>query len=366
MSAKKRGRGTAAQQRALPGAPASSDASAAQGAGGGAIANASTPFASLTPDAVLDATEALGLAPDGRLFALNSYENRVYRVGRVDAEPVVLKFYRAGRWSDQQILEEHAFAAELAADEIPVAAPLLLAGTTLHRHREFRLAAFPLCAGTAPELDQPGARELLGRTLARIHAIGARRRFEHRPTLQRALLGARARASLLRSALLPEHMRQQYATVSAALVSAIEAAFAAHGEPTLIRLHGDCHLGNILWQPRGPLLVDLDDCINGPRMQDLWMFLSGNPDEQQGQWAEIVEGYKQFGSIEFRELRLVEPLRAVRMLNHAAWVAERWTDPAFPRAFPWAAEARFWEGYVGDLMQQSQTLEEPPLLIGNL
>jgi Ser/Thr protein kinase RdoA (MazF antagonist) len=366
MSAKKRGRGTAAQHRALPGAPASSDASAAAGAGGGAIANASTPFASLTPDAVLDATEALGLAPDGRLFALNSYENRVYRVGRVDAEPVVLKFYRAGRWSDQQILEEHAFAAELAADEIPVAAPLLLAGTTLHRHREFRLAAFPLCAGTAPELDQAGARELLGRTLARIHAIGARRRFQHRPTLERALLGARARASLLRSALLPEHMRQQYATVSAALVSGIEAAFAAHGEPTLIRLHGDCHLGNILWQQRGPLLVDLDDCINGPRMQDLWMFLSGNPDEQQGQWAEIVEGYKQFGSIEFRELRLVEPLRAVRMLNHAAWVAERWTDPAFPRAFPWAAEARFWEGYVGDLMQQSQTLEEPPLLIGNL
>ena len=366
MSAKKTGRGVTGERDAVPGAPHSPGLSAGAGAGGKPAVNASTPFASLTPDAVLDATEALGLAPDGRLFALNSYENRVYRVGRVDAEPVVLKFYRAGRWSDQQILEEHAFAAELAADEIPVAAPLLLLGTTLHRHRDFRLAAFPLCAGTAPELDQPGARELLGRTLARIHAVGARRRFQYRPTLERALLGARARESLLRSPLMPEHMRRQYADASAALVNGIEAAFAEHGAPALIRLHGDCHLGNILWQQRGPLLVDLDDCINGPRMQDLWMFLSGNADEQQGQWSEIVEGYKQFGSIEYRELRLVEPLRAVRMLNHAAWVAERWNDPAFPRAFPWAAEARFWEGYVGDLMQQCQALEEPPLLVGNL
>ena len=326
----------------------------------------STPFASLTPDAVLDAAEALGLAPDGRLFALNSYENRVYRVGRVDAEAVVVKFYRAGRWSDQQILEEHAFAAELAADEIPVAAPLIVSGATLHRHKEFRLAAFPLCAGSAPELDRADARELLGRTLARIHAVGARRRFLHRPTLERALLGAHARASLLRSALLPEHMRARYADVSAALIEGIESAFAQVGPLSMIRLHGDCHLGNILWQQRGPLLVDFDDCVNGPRIQDLWMFLSGNADEQQGQWAQIVEGYKQFGSIEFRELRLVEPLRAVRMLNHTAWVAERWTDPAFPRAFPWAGEARFWEGYVGDLMQQSEALEEPPLLAGNL
>jgi Ser/Thr protein kinase RdoA (MazF antagonist) len=326
----------------------------------------STPFASLTPDAVLDAAEALGLAPDGRLFALNSYENRVYRVGRVDAEAVVVKFYRAGRWSDQQILEEHAFAAELAADEIPVAAPLVVAGATLHRHQEFRLAAFPLCAGSAPELDRADARELLGRTLARIHAAGARRRFLHRPTLERALLGARARASLLRSPLLPEHMRARYGDVSATLIEGIESAFAQAGPLSMIRLHGDCHLGNILWQQRGPLLVDLDDCVNGPRIQDLWMFLSGNADEQQGQWAQIVEGYKQFGSIEIRELRLVEPLRAVRMLNHAAWVAERWTDPAFPRAFPWAGETRFWEGYVGDLMQQCQALEEPPLLAGNL
>jgi Ser/Thr protein kinase RdoA (MazF antagonist) len=359
MNSKRTGRRASGRLAALP-APVTATGAAH------VAAKASTPFATLTPDAVLDAAEALGLEPDGRLFALNSYENRVYRVGRVDAEPVVLKFYRAGRWSDQQILEEHAFAAELAAQEIPVAAPLILAGTTLHRQHEFRLAAFPLCAGTAPELDQAGARELLGRTLARIHAVGARRRFQFRPTLERVLLGARARASLLRSPLMPEHMRQRYGEVSATLIDGIEAAFADAAPLTLIRLHGDCHLGNILWQQRGPLLVDLDDCVNGPRIQDLWMFLSGNADAQQGQWAEIMEGYGQFGAIESRELRLVEPLRAVRMLNHAAWVAERWTDPAFPRAFPWAAEARFWEGYVGDLMQQCQALEEPPLLVGNL
>jgi Ser/Thr protein kinase RdoA (MazF antagonist) len=325
-----------------------------------------TPFAGLTPDAVLDASEALGLAPDGRLFALNSYENRVYRVGRVDADPVVLKFYRAQRWSDQQILEEHAFAAELAERDVPVAAPLVLHGATLHRRHEFRLAAFPLCAGGAPELDRAGARELLGRTVARIHAVGAVRQFKYRHTLGLAKLGLRARANVLDSPLLPDHMQQRYAEISTRLLREIEAAFRQAAPLTLIRLHGDCHLGNILWQERGPLFVDLDDCLNGPRIQDLWMFLSGNPDEQRGQWAEIVEGYRQFGAIEHRELRLVEPLRALRMLNHAAWIAERWEDPAFPRAFPWIGEARYWEQYVGDLAEQSRVMEEPPQLIGDL
>lgn len=329
-----------------------------------ASAHAAAPFAGLTPDAVMDAAEALGLEPDGRQFALNSYENRVYRVGRTDAAPVVVKFYRAGRWSDQQILEEHGFALELAEQEIPVAPPLVLAGATLHRHAGFRLAVFPLCAGTAPELDGPGARELLGRTLARIHAVGARRRFQFRPSLLREQWGAGARRGLLRSELLPEHMRSRYGEVSTALLQKIDAAFEAASPVASIRLHGDCHLGNILWQPRGPLLVDLDDCLNGPRIQDLWMFLSGSAGEQRRQWSEIMEGYSQFGALEHHELRLIEPLRAARMLNHAAWIAERWRDPAFPRAFPWAAQARFWEGYVGDLIQQCETLEDPPQLSG--
>lgn len=321
-----------------------------------------TPFARLSPDVVMQAAEEVGLEPDGRLFALNSYENRVYRVGRHEAPAVVIKFYREGRWSDAQILEEHRFAIELAGQEIPVAPPMPLAGATLHRCGEFRFAVFPLCAGSAPELDAPGARELLGRTLARVHAIGAVRRFEHRLTLAGEQLGARARRVLRSSPLLPHHMRERYESVSAALLERIDAAFAAVAPVTAIRLHGDCHLGNILWQERGPLLVDLDDCVNGPRIQDLWMFLAGTPGERRRQWSEIMQGYQQFGSLDYSELRLIEPLRAVRMLNHAAWIAERWRDPAFPRAFPWAGQDRYWEGYVADLQQQCDALDEPAVL----
>jgi Ser/Thr protein kinase RdoA (MazF antagonist) len=320
------------------------------------------PFAGLTPDVVMQAAEALGLEPDGRQFALNSYENRVYRVGRNEAAPVVMKFYRDARWSDQQILEEHAFALELAEQEIPVAPPLVLAGSTLHRFGGFRLAVFTLCAGTAPELDAPDARELLGRTLARIHAVGARRRFQFRLSLEREQVGERARRGLLRSELLPDHMRQRYDEVSSVLLRKIGEAFDQAAPIASIRLHGDCHLGNILWQQRGPLLVDFDDCLNGPRIQDLWMFLSGSADEQRRQWSQIAEGYNQFGALDYSELHLIEPLRAARMLNHAAWIAERWRDPAFPRAFPWAGQPRYWEGYVGDLIQQCEVLDEPPRL----
>jgi Ser/Thr protein kinase RdoA (MazF antagonist) len=252
----------------------------------------------------------------------------------------------------------------LVAQELPVAAALRLRGTTLHRIDRYRVAVFELCAGAAPELDRPGARELLGRTLARVHAVGALTSFAHRPSLAGAALGQRARASLLASGLLPEHMLERYRQVSTELIGAIDAAFARGAPPSRIRLHGDCHLGNILWRESGPLLVDLDDCLNGPRIQDLWMFLSGHAGEQRRQWSELMEGYAQFGAIEHRELRLIEALRAARMLNHAAWIAERWHDPAFPRAFPWAAEARYWEGYVGDLMQQREALDAPPVLSG--
>jgi Ser/Thr protein kinase RdoA (MazF antagonist) len=324
--------------------------------------DATTPFAGLTPDAVMQAAEELGLDPDGRQFALNSYENRVYRVGRAETTPVVMKFYRAQRWSDAQILEEHQFALELAEQEIPVAPPLLLQGATLHRVGGFRIGVFALCAGVAPELDAPGARELLGRTLARIHAVGARRRFEHRLSLTHRQWGERAREVLEDTEFLPDHMRERFAEVSAELLQRIAAAFEAASPVSLIRVHGDCHLGNILWQQRGPLLVDLDDCLNGPRIQDLWMFISGNANEQRRQWSEIMEGYSQFGTFEHSELPLIEPLRAARMLNHAAWIAERWQDPAFPRAFPWAGQARYWEGYVGDLMQQCEVLDDPPQL----
>jgi Ser/Thr protein kinase RdoA (MazF antagonist) len=320
-----------------------------------------TPFSGLTPELVLDAAAACNLEPDGRLFALNSYENRVYQLG-ADERQLVLKFYRPGRWSDAQIAEEHQFTAELAAAELPVAAPLAIGGETLLRYRGFRFAAFPWMRGRAPELDAPEARALLGRTVARMHQIGAVRGFAARPRIGVQRLGWEARAQVLASELLPAALRDRYSSVSGALLEKVSGAFAAAAEVRDIRVHGDCHLGNLLWDEHGPVFVDLDDCAMGARVQDLWMMLSGPPAEQQRQWQELLEGYQQFADFNFKEVTLIEPLRALRMLHHAAWVVHRWADPAFPRAFPWAAEPRYWEGYLLDLLEQIAAIDEPPLL----
>ncbi len=332
------------------------------------------PFGDLGPDAVLAAVEATGLQADGRLFALNSYENRVYRVGLLDplhdgsgppgvvVDAVVVKFYRPGRWSDAQIREEHEFGLELAAAELPVAAPVVLQGETLHVHDGFRLAVFECRRGGAPELDAPGALELLGRTLGRVHAVGATRSFRYREQLADQRWGERARRSVLALNVVPPESRDRYERVTAELVSAIQGAFEDSGGLRQLRLHGDCHLGNILWDATGPVFVDLDDCVLGPRVQDLWMFLpGGEPDAQQAAWSRLLEGYEQFASFDFREVALIEPLRALRMMNHAAWLATRWADPAFPRAFPWFAEGRYWERHVADLVDQLQALRDPPL-----
>ena len=320
------------------------------------------PFAELTPERVIEAAEAAGLEPDGRLLALNSYENRVYRLGTSGGFQV-LKFYRPGRWSDAQILEEHDFTVELAEAELPVAAPIAVHGRTLIRQAGFRFAAFECLAGREPELDAPGARELLGRTLARIHQVGARRPFESRPAIDPQRYGVNARRTVLDSTLLPPALTEQYARLSEQVLERIERVYGEVEPVQLIRVHGDCHLGNLLWAEQGPRFVDLDDCAMGPRIQDLWMLLSGEPAEQQAQWAELIEGYEQFADLEYRELRLIEPLRALRMLHHAAWVCERWADPAFPRAFPWFGEARHWEGYLNDLAEQCAAIDEPPLFV---
>ena len=320
-----------------------------------------TPFAGLTPDVVLDAAASVGFEADGRLFALNSYENRVYRLGRPGAA-LVLKFYRPARWTDAQISEEHAFAAELAEAELPVAAPVAVDGRTLFTFQGFRFAAFPWLSGRAPELDAPGALQILGRTLARMHQLGALRPFRARARISIERLGRESREHVLSGGLLPQALRARYADVTALLLERIERAFAQTEPVHEIRLHGDCHLGNLLWNERGPVFVDLDDCATGPRVQDLWMFLSGSPSDQQRQWAELIEGYQQFADFDFRELTLIEPLRALRMLHHAAWVSLRWSDPAFPRAFPWFAEVRYWESYLNDLLEQLATIDDPPLL----
>ena len=318
------------------------------------------PFAGLTPEVVLDAASSVGLDVDGRLFALNSYENRVYQLGRPGGM-LVLKFYRPARWSNAQIEEEHRFTADLAAAELPVAAPVQVDGRTLFEYHEFRFAAFPWMAGRSPELDAPEARQIFGRTLGRLHQIGALRPFQVRPKLGIQRLGWEARQQVLASELLPDYLRDRYASVSATLLERVEQVFREAEGVRDIRIHGDCHLGNLLWNEQGPAFVDLDDCAMGPRVQDLWMLLAGSANDQRRQWAELLEGYTQFADFDPREVGLIEPLRALRMLHHAAWVSHRWRDPAFPRAFPWFGEPRYWEGYITDLREQREVLEEPPL-----
>jgi Ser/Thr protein kinase RdoA (MazF antagonist) len=310
------------------------------------------PFARLSPDEVLAAAERLGIECDGRLFALNSYENRVYQIGSASHGTLVLKFYRPGRWSDAQILEEHAFTEELAAADLPVAAPQRFADATLHRHEGLRYAVFPRLAARAVEIDAQDSLQLIGRTLGRMHAIGVKAPFRHRVTLSSERLGWEARDALLSSPLLEQTMADKYAEASAVLLEAVDEAIERIGPVGRIRLHGDCHLGNILWREQGPVFVDLDDCMMGPRIQDLWMFLSGTPDEREGQWNELASGYRQFHAIDEWERDLVEPLRALRMVHHAAWIAARWEDPAFPRAFPWFTSPRFWQEHLSDLWQQ--------------
>jgi len=327
----------------------------------GPSAHPAQPYAGLDPKTVLEAAESLGLATDGRLFQLNSYENRVYQVG-TEAGFRVLKFYRANRWSDAQILEEHRFTAELAAAELAVAEPLRFGGQTLMTYRSFRFAAFPWMAGRAPELDLLDSRELLGRALGRLHARGFRSDFVHRGTLGVDRFGTVPRERTLRSALLPAALLPSFERASGALLARIERAFDEAGALNFGRLHGDCHLGNLLWNAQGPVFVDLDDCINGPALQDLWMLLSGSASEQRSQWEALVRGYTQFADFDYRELSILEALRGLRMLHHAGWVVQRWEDPAFPRAFPWFGEQRYWEQLLRDYLEQIAQIDMPPLL----
>jgi Ser/Thr protein kinase RdoA (MazF antagonist) len=332
-----------------------------------------TPFAGLGPELVLAAVEAVGLSPDGRLMALNSYENRVYRVGveplpDLDAPPhvmpdtVVIKFYRPGRWNDAQIREEHAFAAELVSAELQVAAPWCKDGESLHRIEGFRYSVFQCWRGSAPELDATEHRLMLGRSLGRLHAIGRLQSFRTRGRVADWECGARARREVLHMEIVPKILVGNYAAVSERLVAAVTSSWEAAGPMRGLRLHGDCHLGNVLWNPHGPVFVDLDDCLTGPAVQDLWMMCSGTAEQRQREWSQLLEGYGQFTHFDHSELLLVEPLRAVRMLNHAAWLAARWADPAFPRAFPWFAEARYWERHIAELQEQLEAVEDPPLL----
>jgi Ser/Thr protein kinase RdoA (MazF antagonist) len=320
-----------------------------------------TPFARLSPDAVIAAVEAAGELCDGRVLALNSYENRVYQVGREQAEPVVVKFYRPGRWTDAAILEEHAFALELAAAEVPLIAPLVIAGSTLLRHQEFRYAIYPRRGGQWPELATADDRIWVGRFLGRLHAVGTARAFLHRPTLSVATYGTEARDTVLGSDFLPDYVEDRYANVTAELIARLESILPGEAGRGWARIHGDCHRGNLLWTAAGPHFVDLDDCMTGPAVQDLWMLLAGGRDEMRTQLADLLEGYAQFATFRHAELAWIEPLRALRLIHYAAWIARRWNDPAFPLAFPWFAEPRYWEQHVTVLAEQLEALDEEPL-----
>ena len=318
-------------------------------------------FLNLEPDQILATLEELGFACDGRFLTLNSYENRVYQLGIEDAAPVVAKFYRPGRWSDEQILEEHAFAADLAALDIPVVPPMVVNGETLHRSGHFRVSVSACKGGRAPDLDDHRLMRQLGRLIARIHLAGEAGSFEYRPTLDIDTYGVRSAEFLLESGFIPEELEEVYDGITDHLFDDIERCFARAGSIRDIRLHGDFHPGNVLVAGEQLHIVDLDDTRIGPAVQDLWMFLSGDRVEQTPQLEVLLEGYTEFRRFDARELHIIEALRTLRIMHYSAWLARRWDDPAFKRAFPWFDSRRYWDDHVLALREQAALMQEEPL-----
>ncbi|MBP7567043.1 MAG: serine/threonine protein kinase [Burkholderiaceae bacterium] len=322
-------------------------------------------YEALTPDVVMDALAAVGFFADGRLMALSSYENRVYLAQLEDGGAVVAKFYRPGRWSDAQILEEHAFAAELMAAEVPVVGPIAREGRTLHHHAGFSFSVSPRRGGRRPELDDFDVLEWIGRFLARIHAVGEARPFETRPALDAASFGHASRDWLVQHDVIPLDVKGTWLRACDAVLSRIDATPLGVGGGyglQRLRLHGDCHPGNILWTPdEGPHFVDLDDARTGFAVQDLWMLLDGERPQRTQQLGALIDGYEQFREFDRRELALIEPLRTLRLIHYSAWLARRWDDPAFPATFPWFGTSDYWQGQAQMLEDQLEALDEPPL-----
>ena len=320
-------------------------------------------YNALDPDTILQAVESVGYWTSGRMLALNSYENRVYRVEQEEGAPLVAKFYRPDRWSDEAIVEEHAFAHELAAEEIPVVAPLLFDGETLLRFKGYRYALYPLQGGRWPDLEYTEDRIWMGRFIARIHAVGKHRAFKHRTQISIQRLGTEAVDYLLAHDYIPGHLEHAYHTLTDDLLLNIKQRFDQAGDFSSLRLHGDCHRGNVLWTDRGPHFVDLDDCCSGPAIQDLWMLLSGERSEMTVQMIDLLEGYNEFAAFDLAEMNLVEALRTLRMMHYASWLARRWDDPAFPQAFPWFDTTQYWEQHILELREQLARMQEPVLTV---
>ena len=339
------------------------------------------PYERLTPDLVLDAMASVGLYGDGRLTALSSYENRVYQAGLEEPLPgtdlmtVVLKFYRPERWSQAQILEEHQFAAELAADEVPMVAPLSLpigpagplADSTLHQHGGFAFSVSPRRGGRRPELEDLDVLEWIGRFLARLHLVGARQAFSHRPALDVNTFGQTSRQLLLEGSHLPLDVASAWDRACQEALQVASGLWQQAGDVQRLRLHGDCHPGNILWTPEGsagagPHFVDLDDARMGPAVQDLWMLLSGERAQQLQQLGALLDGYEQLRELDRRELALIEVLRTLRLIHYSAWLAQRWSDPIFPINFPWFGTRDYWQGQVDMLVEQTEAMQAPALV----
>lgn len=326
-------------------------------------------YADLDPPAVLDALDAIGLRGDGRLLQLNSYENRVFQVFLEDGRVVVAKFYRPGRWTDGQILEEHAFALELAEREVPVVPPLKIGARTLFhvnlQGTAHRFAVSERRSGRAPELDDPDTLRWIGRFIGRLHAVGRAASFQHRRRLDVATFGHGSARRLHEGGFLPPTQETAWSHACRQALAMADEAFSLADSAGVspLRLHGDCHPGNILWrEDDGPHFVDLDDACTGPAVQDLWMLLSGDRDMAQRQLGWLLDGYEAFSLFDPRELALIEPLRTLRMVHHSAWLAERWEDPAFPAAFPWFGTDAYWNQQATQLREQVEAMQEPPLV----
>ena len=318
------------------------------------------PFETLTPDYILNAIEDHGFVCDGRILALNSYENRVYQVGVEDAEPIIAKFYRPQRWTNDQILEEHQFCAELVERELPVVAPLSINGNTLLPCNDFRLAIYLRKGGYAPEFDNLDNLLILGRCIGRIHVVGASYSFKYRPSITCKHYGHES-VAVIRNDFIPDYVQASYDAIVVDILSAIDEIYVEANNSDFIRVHGDCHVGNVLWRDDAPHFIDFDDARMGPAIQDIWMLLSGDRARQTVQLSEITEGYNEFADFPLHQLRLIESLRTLRMMYFSAWLAKRWDDPAFPLAFPWFNTVQYWEQHILDLREQLNELEKPAL-----
>jgi len=314
----------------------------------------------LSPDCVMDAVESLGFHSDARILALNSYENRVYQVGIEDGKPLIVKFYRPLRWSDEQIIEEHVFTHSLLDIDIPVVPPMIFNNQTLHTHAGYRFSLYPRRGGQAPSLDNGDHLEILGLFLGRVHNLGKTELFTHRPTVDIASYGIASRDFLLASDMIPDALQIAYETLSSDLLERVTELFSLI-EYQAVRLHGDCHGGNILWRDNSAHFVDFDDARNGPAIQDLWMMLSGDHQQRCIQLADILEGYTEFCDFNPAEISLVEGLRTLRIMHYSAWLARRWSDPAFPHNFPWFNTERYWAEHILELREQLSALQEPVL-----